>query len=98
MRSSEGPAIDPIESTLLRSHGVEISEHRLDLLALAVRTRRVRLLVLGDVLLTLEDRVAFRAGDRGVIEVIKLRTAMGAQTLRTKLWLCHGFAIPWVPS
>src|SRR5713101_3056222 len=61
--ASKKPAIDPIGSTLLRSHGVEIREHGLDRLALAVRTRRVRLLVFGDVLLTLEDRAAFRASE-----------------------------------
>src|SRR5262249_35006475 len=30
---------------------------------------------------------AFRASDRCLIEVVKFCTAMGAQTLRTKLWL-----------
>jgi len=30
-----------------------------------------------------------------VIEVIKLRAAMGAQTLRSKLRFCHGFEILW---
>jgi hypothetical protein len=39
----------------------------------------------------LKKRAAFRAGDWGLIEVIKLRTAIGAQTLRSKLWFGHGF-------
>jgi hypothetical protein len=59
--SSERSAIEPVASTLLRSHGMEISEHRLNLLALAARTRRVRRLMLGNVLLTLEDRAALLA-------------------------------------
>jgi hypothetical protein len=33
----------------------------------------------------LEDPATFGAGDRGVIEVIKLGAAMSARTLRTKL-------------
>jgi hypothetical protein len=28
-----------------------------------------------------------------IVTEVKLRTAMGAQALHTKLWLCHGFAI-----
>src|SRR5882672_4542493 len=55
------PAIHPIGSAFLRSHGVEISEHGLNRLAIAFRTRRVGLLVLGDMLLTLEDRAAIVA-------------------------------------
>ena len=42
----------------------------------------------------LEGPATFGAGDRGVIEVIKLSAAMRARALRTKLWLCHGFKIP----
>jgi hypothetical protein len=33
--------------------------------------------------------LAFGTGDRRVVEVIKLGAAMAAQTLGTKLWLCH---------
>jgi hypothetical protein len=39
----------------------------------------------------LKNRAAFRAGDWGLIEVKKLRTAIGAQTLRSKLWFGRGF-------
>jgi hypothetical protein len=41
----------------------------------------------------LEDRAAFRADDWGLIEILKLRTAIGAQTLRSKLRFRHGFQI-----
>jgi hypothetical protein len=50
-------------STLLRSHGVEVSEHRLDRPAVTFRTRRVRVLVLGDMFLTLENLAAFFASE-----------------------------------
>src|SRR5262250_1828879 len=50
-------------STLFRSHGVEISEHGLDGLALAVRTKGVRPSVLSDALPTLKDRSTFLASE-----------------------------------
>ena len=41
----------------------------------------------------LEHRSAFRTDDRGVIEIVEPGAAMGTQTLRTELRLCHGCAI-----
>jgi len=52
-----------LPSTLFRSNGVEIREHRLDGLALAVRTKRVRPPVLSDALPTLKDRSTFLASE-----------------------------------
>jgi hypothetical protein len=42
----------------------------------------------------LVNRAAFRAHDRRAIEFKKLHIAIGAQTLRAELWLCHSFEIP----
>src|ERR1700682_4483111 len=53
---TRGPTIQG--SGLLRSHGEKIREHGLDFLALALRTPRARLLVLGDVLTALEGHSA----------------------------------------
>jgi len=60
---AERRAIDAIGSTLLRSHCEEISEQVHDLLALAFRTRWMRLRVLSDVFLALEDGAAFLASE-----------------------------------
>ena len=50
-------------STLFRSHRVEISEHGLDGLAPAVRTKGVRSSVLSDALPALKDRSTFLASE-----------------------------------
>src|SRR5216684_5726497 len=64
-------------SGLLRSHGVEIREHGLDCPALALRTPRMRFLVLGDVLIVLEAHSALLA----VVLVGRHRRLLQARTL-----------------
>src|SRR5260370_42528170 len=71
------PGPDDTGSGLLRSHGVEIREHGLDCLALALRTPRMRFLVLGDVLIALEGHSALLA----VVLVGRHRRLLPARTL-----------------